>query len=1037
VNAAFPPIPARPATWREAWPLVLVWMLVWVPVGRNWAGPLANLEFANGDVLPGNLEAGPGDVIQWRAAPFEAPLRIDPTFLKRMSFDRLPNPGEAASFRALMRNGDVVHGELERLGPGFVELRSLRHGTTRLTTDAMLQLSRLDNPALRFSGPVSLEGWTQGGGAREEQLWFGVPGGGLMTRRWGATLLRSIPMPERVAVEVKLSSSRRPEFCLALEPLRNDTLRIETWDDELVIVAEGGDFQRLATLDPAARGVHLHLFWDLQTGRMAIHEGGGALLGTRMVRPSAEFGKRPGFFLRNKGLNLELARLRVAEWNGARPELQSIEGRRIQKVDGSALSEQAVGFDAAADRLLLEGGKTLDLADLEAMVFSERSADGDSRHVVRLNYGDGTRVSGDLAGCREDAVLVRTEYAAAPVPCTFGELVSLDFSHRSGPEVTDTPDELILDGVSYRGSLAGVEGGGRILWRPIGVSDPAVLRTGTDAEVIRRKGPALTHLAGDRLFLSSGEILSCRLESIRDGEVRFASPVTETDRLPLAQVRAAEFGQPDLRLSGFGDASWQPLEPAPGAVVGTNLLEPGRIVLRGGGYAHPGVLRADEVHFALDWEGEGQGAVTVGLFAMPGPAFSVPLQVSFSRWGNRIWVAASQPGGNRMIDGDDIMIQGGKLAARIELRDEQVVVSVNGQELVDCELPSEQRSGSGLRFDFGGPWFNAETTLASVTVSGFEMRSSNGLVRSFRVDDDVKNKALTIPRRLKDHPPTDCLVASNGDVLRGSVVEVDRDGVRFDLLGELVRFPRQRVWGMVRLADPDAVPAASDAPTEGETCLFLGDGSVLRLASSGVGQAHLSGISPLLGGCKVPLASVRRLRVGKPVPLADELLHASWVARPAPEPVLPGAGGAPESAGAAGLAPDFTLGGLTGGPFSLRSARGSIVVLEFWATWCGPCRAAFGEYLEVLKTFDPAKVRFVAVNVGEPAAVINPYLKANGWDFPVALDAAETVKGLYGVEGIPHTVVIDPEGKIVWSQSGFRPGAGRDLAQVISGLLSR
>jgi peroxiredoxin len=93
--------------------------------------------------------------------------------------------------------------------------------------------------------------------------------------------------------------------------------------------------------------------------------------------------------------------------------------------------------------------------------------------------------------------------------------------------------------------------------------------------------------------------------------------------------------------------------------------------------------------------------------------------------------------------------------------------------------------------------------------------------------------------------------------------------------------------------------------------------------------------------------------------------------------------------------------------------------------------------VEVFKAFDPAQVQLVAVNIGEPAAVITAYLERNGWNFPVALDESETVKALYGVEGIPHTVVIDPEGQIIWSQSGFRPGAGRALAQVISGALAR
>ena len=1019
---------------RATWLMGLCFLALGTAAG---AAPGSSLEFANGDIIEGSLEPGQGDVIRWRSKLFEAPMEIDPVFLKRLTFDQVPVLGATASFRALLRNGDVVHGDLARIGPGFVELESPRHGKARLRMEAMRSLNRLDNPALRYSGPVSVEGWIQNGPGGSEGYWEGVPGGGISTRRWGAGLFHRFELPERVAVEVKLVASRRPEFALSLEAFRGDGLRLETWEDELVLVESVGDFQSLYRLAPEDREVHLHLYWDRTAKNLTIFNASGRMLGSRQIAPSEDFAENAGFALRNKGLDLELARLRVAEWRGDRPELQSIDGARIQRIDGSALRERAIGLDPLNRSLLLEGGKVVPLADLETMVFDERAMELDDRHTVQLTYADGTRISGNLVQSGTDGVVVQTAYSEAPLSCSFADLTALEFAHRHGPEVTDAPDELRVDGNILHGTLNGVQPGGRISWRPLGGSKPIALRVGLDADVVRRKGPGLTHLAGDRLFLVSREILACRVESVREGFVFFSSPLTALTQLPVAQIRAIEFGQPSLRLSGFDDPSWQPLEAS-----GTgNEVNPTRMVLRGGGFGHPGVLRADEIHFTLEWEGDGQGAVTVGMFTGPGPAFPAPIQVSFSRWGNRIWVAASQPGGNRMIDGDDIMVHGGRLAAKIVFHEDHMIVSVDGQELVDCVFPAAQRSGAGLRFEFGGPWFNAETILAPATISGFQIRSSSGLISSFRVDSDLKEKTLLIPRRMKQDPPTHCLVAANGDVMRGKLLGVDSAGIRFDLQGEAVPFPRERVLGLVHLSKSSQGDELAEGPLpQGESYLFLAEGSAVRLQTNAVTEQFLEGQSPLLGACKIPLASVRQLRVGATVALPDEVLHANWIPVPAPEPVIPGAPGTPQGKGgltSKGEAAPFQLPLLSGESFQSANARGRVLVIEFWASWSGPSRAALNEFAPVLKTFDEKEVQFLAVNLGEPASVVKPYYERNGWQFAVGLDDAETLKAQFAVESVPHTVVIDPQGQIVWSQGGFRPGAGQELAQVISTILSR
>lgn len=112
------------------------------------------------------------------------------------------------------------------------------------------------------------------------------------------------------------------------------------------------------------------------------------------------------------------------------------------------------------------------------------------------------------------------------------------------------------------------------------------------------------------------------------------------------------------------------------------------------------------------------------------------------------------------------------------------------------------------------------------------------------------------------------------------------------------------------------------------------------------------------------------------------------------------------------LAPDFQLPNLEGQPISLSHFRGKPVLVNFWATWCPPCRYEMPYIQEVFDEWSGNGLVVLAINIGESPSTVKDFIQSGNFSFPVLLDTKQDVALKYNVRGIPATFFIDKDGII-------------------------
>lgn len=135
------------------------------------------------------------------------------------------------------------------------------------------------------------------------------------------------------------------------------------------------------------------------------------------------------------------------------------------------------------------------------------------------------------------------------------------------------------------------------------------------------------------------------------------------------------------------------------------------------------------------------------------------------------------------------------------------------------------------------------------------------------------------------------------------------------------------------------------------------------------------------------------------------------------------------------LAPNFTLKSTTGSNLRLSEFRGEVVMINFWATWCPPCRQEMPELEKLYSRYRDVGFKLLGVSIDEKSTKAQNMAQRLKVNYPILFDSEKHVSELYDVDAMPTTVVVDRDGKVRHIYRGYLPGHEDKYRVNIRGLL--
>ncbi len=566
-------------------------------------------------------------------------------------------------------------------------------------------------------------------------------------------------------------------------------------------------------------------------------------------------------------------------------------------------------------------------------------------------------------------------------------------------------------------------------------------------------GQVLGYDGEARTFLVKDEAGESRVGLDRIADVFLSRP----DDAPARAVRASlgdgtrlsgdlirvEGGRAELAVPGFRDPVPLPVAALRmlawlRAEAATNETPNGRLgTLEAEGIRLPGAL------------GEGRVAGNSGLAWKPIGGSAGALRPDFS--GQITYVEPKSPGSpaaaqplpppqrpNAALALNNMVGQLTNTAARRKIEARQALHLRTG-DVIPGEITSIDEEGVRFKSPLAPGTFVPHAKVKAVELVALD---DGGI----KVGKAKRERLLTLPRMQKGSPPTQLIRSVNGDYLRGRILSMDQKKLEVEIHLDPKPIPRERISRIIWFHADELDPTKAPTPTPEEKSqariqAIRSDGVRITFRPEGFVDGAVAGSSDVLGAVTVKPDDIDQILLGSKIEqTAAQVAYGKWILHNAEEPkFVKGTDGGETPSGTDSpmvgkLAPDFTLDLLDGQKFHLADNKGQVVILDFWATWCGPCLQAMPQVERAAKEFKDKGVKLIAVNLQEAPRDIKAMLERQKFDVTVALDRDGVVAEKYAATAIPQTVVIDRQGNVARLYVGSSPDLEERLKEVLTAI---
>lgn len=377
----------------------------------------------------------------------------------------------------------------------------------------------------------------------------------------------------------------------------------------------------------------------------------------------------------------------------------------------------------------------------------------------------------------------------------------------------------------------------------------------------------------------------------------------------------------------------------------------------------------------------------------------------------------------------------------------QSAVHLRSGDAIPCEILSIDQQG--VRIDSS---LTESSLIPHDQIKAAQLADNTPLPR---IPKAKRERLLTLPRMQRHSPPLHLLFSTKGDALRGNVLSLTENELELEVRLDPHKIPRSRVATVVWLHPDEMEDDAGGEQEEPRKVALAKDDMFVQVVSNAgnrfsfVAESFsnhtIYGTSDVLENVHANTGEIDQLLLGQFVHRAARSLpYHRWrlvqatnprfvdVAEQASQESILGT----ESNLVGTQAPNVRLKMLQGGKdFRVADHLGKVVVLDFWATWCGPCLQVMPLVEQVVSQFPEDQVKLISVNLEEGPELIRTVLERRGVEVPVALDRDGVAAIKYEATSIPQTVVIGPDGMIQRVFVGVTRDLDQHLHQAITELV--